>query len=245
MGALLTAALPALGQIGGALLGMQGQTDANQANARQAQLNRDFQERMSSTAYQRAVADMRAAGLNPALAYQQGGASSPTGSTPAPMQNTLGQAANGVTNAVQVYGMMQNAAKTQAETKLTEAQANQLALESAARLAELQGRAGITTSNARWLQDTFEERARAILIRNEIGSLENQRRSNELPYQVSNLRLMQELMRAQVRNTNANAQLSEYGQAAARNISAAADTWFGRMIVPYINSALQMRGILR
>ncbi|QXP44218.1 MAG: DNA pilot protein [Arizlama microvirus] len=65
-----------------------GQDSANESNAEQAELNRQFQERMRDTQYQAAVKDMIAAGLNPALAYQQGGAASPSGTSAHPMQNT-------------------------------------------------------------------------------------------------------------------------------------------------------------
>lgn len=63
------------------------QNEAQEFNAQQADLNRSFQKserlaqqdyytEMSNTAYQRAMEDMKKAGLNPILAYAQGGASS-------------------------------------------------------------------------------------------------------------------------------------------------------------------------
>lgn len=50
-------------------------------NAEEAKKLRDWQERLSNTSYQRAIADMMKAGLNPILAFQQGGATVPSGSS--------------------------------------------------------------------------------------------------------------------------------------------------------------------
>lgn len=84
---LIAAALAAAG----AGLSFWGQERANTANAKIAKEQMDFQEKMSGSSYQRATEDMRRAGLNPLLAYSQGGASSPGGAS-ATMQNSANSA---------------------------------------------------------------------------------------------------------------------------------------------------------
>lgn len=79
---------------------------ANEAQIASAREQMAFQEKMSSTAHQRQIKDLRDAGLNPILSAKYGGASTPSGAM-APIQSAAAahtQAAGQTAQAHQTYG---------------------------------------------------------------------------------------------------------------------------------------------
>lgn len=83
------------------LLGKKGAEETNARNAEMADKQMDFQERMSSTAHQREVADLKAAGLNPLLSANSG-ASTPGGAM-ATFQNPNARVAEDISTSAKSF----------------------------------------------------------------------------------------------------------------------------------------------
>lgn len=78
IGKVLSGAVKTVGDFIPGVGDARAQEKANKQNLQLDKQNRDWMERMSNTAYQRAMDDMKSSGLNPMLSYMQGGASVPT-----------------------------------------------------------------------------------------------------------------------------------------------------------------------
>lgn len=86
-------------------------------NSAEALANREWQEHMSSTAYQRAVEDMKKAGLNPILAFANGGASTPGGSAGTISGASMGLASSSALGVSRSGGFVPNAYESNSWSK--------------------------------------------------------------------------------------------------------------------------------
>lgn len=139
----------ALGGPAGAFTGAQlgGGFDANQARADAAEAANQFSAQQYATRYQTTVKDLEAAGLSPMLAYSQGAGSAPSGQM-ASAQNP----AEGISAAYQQSQLNAAAvAKTQADTKVSEAQAENVVYDTLLKKASIfktQADASLSTQSA-------------------------------------------------------------------------------------------------
>lgn len=115
-GAWLAVAAPIIGSVISGLFGRKGAKDQNEAQIASAREQMAFQERMSGTAHQREIEDLRKAGLNPILSATGGaGSSTPSGA----QANIVNEMAPAVSSALAVRELGQRLKNLEQDRQLS------------------------------------------------------------------------------------------------------------------------------
>jgi len=143
-GASLMALAPAAIGAAGSLAGGMMSNNANQAlfnqgnafNAAQSAQQMEFQKEMRATQYQTAVEDLKKSGLNPMLAYTQGGAGTPSGAAASAAgshrsENVAAQAANSAAQGAQYANVLEQNKLLQAQVNKTDNESDNIMAQTA------------------------------------------------------------------------------------------------------------------
>jgi hypothetical protein len=248
-----SAALSLAPSLIGGVLGYEGQKDTNQANQENVLKQMDFQERMSGTAYQRATADMKAAGLNPMLAYSQGGASTPIGGA-ATFQNPAAAASQSATQAATLQMTQAQIDATKASAEAARATADKTraeAFEIKSTLIDPTTGKDATGNTPAW------NSLKASQMNTQTGLLassdrEKQKRVDQIGKEMELTDQQIKEVKARIPGTTALSEINRSAVQRAINESKAAGTWWGRNVAPYLpdilkgaSSAQQIRGATR